>query len=64
MIPHRARWWVDLGLDLFAMEEKERLEFEMNVQKSLLQKLPAEHPKAQVHRQRIFALMNSILNGD
>lgn len=63
MIPHRARWWVDLGLDLFAMEEKERLEFEMNVQKSLLQRLPSAHPKAQIYRQRIFSLMNTILNG-
>jgi len=61
-IPERARWWADLGIDLFAMDENERLEFEMNVQKALLKRLPANHPKTKVHRERIFSLMDSILN--
>jgi transcriptional regulator with XRE-family HTH domain len=63
-IPNKLKWWVNLGLDLFSMKEKDQLEFEMSIHQYLLKSLGAKAPDSQERRARTYAIMKEILESN
>ena len=61
VIPDRVKWLVELGLDLFSMETKEQLEFEMGIHQLLLKEKGKGRLSQDQRRTRLTAIMRELI---
>lgn len=62
VIPDRIKWLVDLGLDLFSLETKEQLEFEMRIHQMLLKEKSKNRLSLEQRRGRLTSIMRELIS--
>ena len=61
-IQDRIKWWVEMGLDLFTMDIKEQLDFEMRVHQVLLKNKTGNRITSEQRRARLTTIMQELIS--